>query len=98
MQYKNGLVVLPPKLLKQVQEYVNGEIVYIPSKKSVKAKWGEQSGTKAVLEARNLMIYEASLRGQPVMALSQQYYLSEDRIRRILAEERKKTNQRRIYL
>lgn len=98
MQYKNGLVVLPPKLLKQVQEYVNGEIVYIPSKKSVKAKWGEQSGTRALLEERNLMIYEASLNGQSVIDLSQQYFLSEDRIRRILAEERRKSNQRRIYL
>ncbi len=98
MQYKNGLVVLPPKLLKEVQEYVNGEIVYIPCRKSVKAKWGEQSGTKAMLEERNLLIYEASLSGQSVIALSQQYFLSEDRIRRIIAEQKKKIAQRRIYL
>lgn len=89
MQYKNGVVVLPPKLLEQVQEYVNGEIIYIPCKKSVKAKWGENSGAKAILEERNQLIYEAKLRGETVLAISKQYFLSEERIRRIIAEQKK---------
>lgn len=89
MQYKNGVVVLPPKLLEQVQEYVNGEIIYIPCKKSVKAKWGENSGTKAVLAERNQEIFEAKTSGETVEALSERYFLSEERIRRIVAEQKK---------
>ena len=89
MQYKNGVVVLPPKLLEQVQEYVNGEIIYIPCKKSVKAKWGENSGAKAVLEERNQQIFEAKISGETVEALSERYFLSEERIRRIIAEQKK---------
>lgn len=98
MQYKNGVVVLPPKLLEQVQEYVNGEIIYIPCKKSVKAKWGEHSGTKALLDERNQKIFQGSLSGQSVLELSQAYFLSEDRIRRIIAEQKKKALASRIYL
>ena len=98
MQYKNGVVVLPPKLLKQVQEYVNGEVIYIPCKKSVKVKWGEHSGAKAMLSERNRKIYEESRTGQSIATLSEQFYLSEDRIRRILADQKKLEKQGQIYL
>lgn len=32
MSYKNGKDILPPNLLKQLQNYIQGEIIYVPRK------------------------------------------------------------------
>ncbi|WP_390620616.1 hypothetical protein [Oceanobacillus picturae] len=46
MQYKNGKEVLPPNLLKEMQKYIQGELIYIPKKKSQRAGWGEVNGSR----------------------------------------------------
>ena len=45
MQYKNGKDIFPERLLKQIQKYVSGELIYIPSMEK-KKDWGEVSGYK----------------------------------------------------
>lgn len=42
MKYRNASHVLPDKLVKEIQKYVNGEAIYIP-KPDEKKKWGEGS-------------------------------------------------------
>jgi hypothetical protein len=37
MSYKNGKDFLPASLLKQLQDYIQGEIIYIPKKEQKRA-------------------------------------------------------------
>jgi hypothetical protein len=53
MSYKNGRDILPPSLLKQLQDYIQGEIIYIPKKEQKRAGWGENNGTRIIIERRN---------------------------------------------
>ena len=46
-----------PNLLKQLQEYIQGEIVYIPKKEQKRAGWGENNGTRIIIERRNREIF-----------------------------------------
>jgi hypothetical protein len=40
MSYKRAIYILPNDLLEQVQEYIDGEFIYIPRKSSNKKEWG----------------------------------------------------------
>ncbi len=48
MKYQNGKDIFPEDLLKQIQKYVSGKLVYIPSGVN-KRGWGETSGYKQYL-------------------------------------------------
>ncbi|WP_409344689.1 CD3324 family protein [Paenibacillus sp. MBLB4367] len=88
MSYKNGKDILPPSLLKQLQEYIQGEIVYIPKREQKRAGWGENNGTKLIIERRNKEIYRLYKSGWTIMELIQSYHLSEDSIRKIIVKTR----------
>jgi Mor family transcriptional regulator len=88
MSYKNGKDVLPPNLLKQLQEYIQGEIIYIPKKGQKRAGWGENNGTRLIIERRNREIFRLYENGTSVNELIQTFYLSEDSIRKIIVKTR----------
>jgi Mor family transcriptional regulator len=88
MSYKNGRDVLPPSLLKQLQDYIQGEIIYIPKKEQKRAGWGENNGTKLFIENRNKEIYCLYKSGSTIYELIQMYHLSEDSIRKIIVKTR----------
>jgi Mor family transcriptional regulator len=88
MTYKNGKDILPPSLLKQLQDYIQGEIVYIPKKNKERAGWGENNGTRLIMERRNKEIYHMYKNGSTVMELIHRYHLSEDSIRKIIVKTR----------
>lgn len=46
MCYQNGKKILPPPLLSAIQEYIDGEYIYIPRKTNNKRPWGSTKGTK----------------------------------------------------
>lgn len=83
MCYKNGKDILPEELLKELQKYIQGEIIYIPRTENRKA-WGENNGTRKAIRERNLEIYKLYKKGKKVMELSEMYSLSEDSIRKIV--------------
>lgn len=83
MNYKKGSEVLPARLLKEIQEYVDGTLVYIP-KKSSKAGWGSISGARQLIDRRNSTINTLFKRGVSIADLSEQYHLSEDTVRKIV--------------
>ncbi len=89
MDYKNGKVVLPSELLEQLQEYVQGNLIYIPKKEKNRAGWGENSGAKTVIMNRNYEICEAHKNGIKTAELASIFCLSEDSIRKILRTARK---------
>lgn len=83
MCYKNGKEILPEVLLKELQKYVQGEIIYIPKSEDRKP-WGEMNGTRKAIKERNLEIYELYKSGKRIGEISQIYSLSEDSIRKIV--------------
>ncbi|WP_019533858.1 CD3324 family protein [Paenibacillus ginsengihumi] len=87
MGYKNGKDILPPNLLKQLQEYIQGEIIYVP-KKEQRAGWGENNGTRQSIQKRNHEIYRLYENGSTVRELIRQFHLSEDSIRKIIVQTR----------
>lgn len=66
MIYKNGKEILPAELLIELQQYVQGEIIYIPKKEPTRAGWGQFNGTRATIRMRNQEIYKLYTEGLPV--------------------------------
>ena len=87
MGYKKAEDILPAELIEILQEYAEGETVYIP-KKHAKAGWGTISGTKEKLKNRNKNIYSEYLLGAKVSELAEKYYLTDKSIQRIIREEK----------
>ena len=85
MCYKNGKDVLPAELLKELQKYIQGEILYIPKEDNIRRAWGENNGTRALMRERNLEIYKFYKSGTTIVLLSESYNLSEDSIRKIVS-------------
>ena len=52
MKYENGRDIFPERLFKQIQKYVFGKLVDIPTNDK-KRMWGESSGYKQYLVERN---------------------------------------------
>ncbi|GAQ18179.1 hypothetical protein OPHB3_2118 [Oceanobacillus picturae] len=88
MHYKNGKEVLPPNLLKEMQKYIQGELIYIPKKKSQRAGWGEVNGSREIIAQRNEEIFKMSREGTSLEELEQMYNLSIDSIRKIIYKTR----------
>ncbi len=86
MNYIKAQDVLPDELVKLLQEYVNGEYLYIPRKDGEKKTWGEKSGARNLLKERNLEIYQKYRKGRTAEELAMEYFLSEQSIRRILSQ------------
>ncbi len=41
MSYQNSIDLLPKELIEQVQEYIDGKVIYIPKKQEHKKHWGK---------------------------------------------------------
>ena len=83
MNYKKGADVLPARLLKEIQEYVEGSLVYIP-KKSRKAGWGDLSGARKLIDKRNARIISLFEQGNSIGELADQFHLGEDTVKKIV--------------
>ena len=85
MGYKKG-IKLPTDLIEKIQEYVDGETVYIPRKSASRRKWGESTGNHSSLDERNTEIYKKYIEGKSVKELSEEYYISTQGIYKILTK------------
>ena len=83
MKYKKGIEVLPAHLLKEIQEYTEGSLLYIP-KKSNKAGWGCVSGARGSIDQRNDEIINLHEQGGAISELSERFHLGEETIRKIV--------------
>ena len=83
MKYRKADEVLPDALLREVQKYVSGETLYIP-RKTRRQKWGEGSGARDYYRQRNDAIREKHRTGVSAEALSREYGLSPETIRKIV--------------
>lgn len=83
MKYKNAQDILPDKLLRELQKYVAGGVIYVPSPDSKKS-WGENSGARTYYRQRNEEIREKHREGVSLQQLAEQYNISIDAIYKIL--------------
>ena len=88
MSYIKADEVLPQNIIKIIQQYIDGENIYIPKKKGSRVDWGAKTGAKNELRRRNTLIYREYLNGENVAALASRYYLSDKSIQRIIREMR----------
>ena len=94
MSYVKAEDVLPKRLLEEIQQYVDGKLLYIPRKNENSLSWGEKSGTKEKMAERNQSIVNRYYAGETVETLSREYFLSEKRIRGILREYESSSKER----
>lgn len=85
MRYLNATQILPTQLLEQVQQYVDGEYLYIPRLPGHKQNWGSNTATRQELPQRNSAIAQDYRSGMSLDMLSEKYFLTPKSIRRILS-------------
>jgi len=84
MKYRNASEILPDDLLKELQKYAPGEILYVPSS-GVRKQWGADSGARRYYEQRNEEIRHKYFNLRiTIDALSEEYSLSDETVRKII--------------
>ena len=89
MSYAKARDIFPNEILEIIQNYVEGEYIYIPKKEENRIAWGELTQSKEELLIRNTKIYEDYLAGISIKILSERYYLSPKSIQRITLQKKK---------
>ncbi len=89
MSYIKANNILPDELVELIQEYIDGEYIYIPKKESNKKSWGSNTSTKQELKYRNDNIYSDYVNGFKMDELTAKYFLSIKSIQRIIYDKRK---------
>ncbi|BFH62047.1 CD3324 family protein [Paenibacillus azoreducens] len=90
MKYENASDILPEELLKEIQKYAAGKLLYIPAEE--KRAWGEMSGYRNQLQRRNFMIRNKYAHGMTVSELADEYFLSLDSIKKIIYSKKNDRN------
>lgn len=91
MKYEKAENILPIGIIEIIQNYVDGGYIYIPRKNENKKSWGENTETKGYLIERDKEIFNKYSSGITVKILSQQYFLTEGSIRRIIRNQKNST-------
>ncbi|MBE9914912.1 hypothetical protein G8C92_12790 [Paenibacillus donghaensis] len=84
MRYINANEILPKELVEKLQDFVQGEYIYIPAIKDHHKNWGERSGFRKEIDRRNNEIIKAYSSGSSIQELAESYCLSVYAIRKII--------------
>jgi len=84
MNYAKAETILPDNLIKEIQKYIQGQYVYIPSEPQKKKKWGENSGHRDYIQNRNEEIRSKYGQGYSIDALAEDFFLLVYSIRKII--------------
>ena len=84
MGYVRAEEILPIEVIELIQQYVDGETIYIPRKAAHRQAWGAGTQTRQELLMRNQQIYRDYLAGSRTSELACKCYLSKKSIQRIL--------------
>lgn len=87
VNYKNAIKILPDRLVQEIQQYAQGDYIYIPIKDKVINS--APTEYEQELRKRNEHIFTKSLEGVTNSELARMYHLSASSIRRIIIEQRK---------
>lgn len=89
MGYIKAEEILPEEVIELIQQYVDGKNIYIPRKEENRQEWGTATKTRQELQKRNQKIYEQYNAGISILKLSEEYFLSEKSIQRIVRSMKK---------
>ncbi|WP_195986185.1 CD3324 family protein [Clostridium sp. D33t1_170424_F3] len=92
MSYKKATQILPQELLEKIQEYIDGEFLYIPRISDRKRGWGEATKTRQELMDRNERIFADYVAGERMESLADRYFLSIKSIQRIIGQQKREQN------
>ncbi|WP_435162829.1 CD3324 family protein [Paenibacillus glycanilyticus] len=84
MKYVKADMVLPEQLLREVQKYMNGVMMYVPKAEGDRIGWGVKSGGRQRLEQRIGEMRELFSQGATIEQLTERFYLSCDTIKKIV--------------
>lgn len=87
MKYRNAAEILPAVLLREIQCYIEGELLYIPKAES-KQGWGAVSGSKKFYSERNRRIRELFDGGMACEELAEKFGLSVSTIKKIIYQKK----------
>jgi len=87
LKYTNAKKVLPEKLIIEIQQYVQGETIYIPKQEKEYRSWGSLSGGRQWLDHRNTAIRHAFKNNSSIEQLAEDYFLSIETIKKIVYSE-----------
>jgi Mor family transcriptional regulator len=90
MSYQKAENILPSELVELIQNYIDGEYIYIPRKRENRKYWGEGTSTRSELNRRDYDIYNDYSFGMNISSIAEKYYLSEKSIQRIILKEKNK--------
>lgn len=77
MGYRKAEEILPIEIIELIQQYVDGESIYIPRKQTNRQDWGSSTGMRQELSLRNQEIYADYVAGGRITDLAGKYFLSE---------------------
>lgn len=83
MRYINAADVLPRELLKEIQVYVKGDLLYVPNEDRQK-RWGERSGSRTYYLKRNNEMKKNYRDGKSIPEICDLYGLAFDTVKKIL--------------
>lgn len=86
MSYIKAGDVLPKELLDKIQDYIDGEYIYVPRKETNRKGWGQNTNRKQETLLRNREIYQQYTEGVSAARLSEIYFLSPKSIHKIIAK------------
>lgn len=84
MKYANADLIFPEELLREIQKYMSGGVVYVPTPEGLRKKWGENSGSRKYLSNRNDEIRQIFSDGATINQLSERFFLSSYSIKKIV--------------
>lgn len=87
MKYINAKVLLPDALVKELQSYIQGGYIYVPTDQTQQKRWGEVSGYRQELQQRYRQIIEEYQKGSSMDCLAEKYCLSVYAIRKIIYQK-----------
>lgn len=83
-KYLKASEILPEKLLNEIQQYIEGETLYIPRRTKGRVPWGERTGIRSELKQRNEIIRRDFKNGATLESLAQDYCLALETIKKIV--------------
>ena len=84
MRYRSAQDIFPENVLALIQQYTDGEYIYIPRKAENRKRWGDNTHSKYEVKERNEKIYMRYKSGCKVSELALEFFLSEKSIQRII--------------
>lgn len=87
VKYINAKDLLPDALVKELQRYIQGGYLYVPTDQAQQKQWGESSGYRQELQKRNRQIAAEFRNGASIEALAEKHFLSVSAIRKIIYQK-----------